>query len=38
MLMAHWNGLGQSVLTGKVTDQQRNALPGASIYILNTLD
>lgn len=38
ILMAHWSGFSQSVLTGKVTDQQRNALPGASIYIQNTLD
>jgi hypothetical protein len=28
----------QSTITGKVTDQQGNSLPGVSIYILNTLD
>lgn len=38
ILMAHWSSFSQSVLTGKVMDQQRNALPGASIYIQNTLD
>lgn len=38
ILMAHWSSFSQSVLTGKVMDPQRNALPGASIYIQNTLD
>ncbi len=28
----------QTIITGKVTDQQGSALPGVSIYILNTLD
>ncbi|MFO0508091.1 MAG: carboxypeptidase-like regulatory domain-containing protein, partial [bacterium] len=30
--------MSQSTITGKVTDQRGNSLPGASIYILNTLD
>jgi hypothetical protein len=32
------NSRGQSTLTGKITDLQGQTLPGASIYLLNTLD
>ncbi|MFY8037282.1 MAG: carboxypeptidase-like regulatory domain-containing protein [Cyclobacteriaceae bacterium] len=38
MAIVQFEGIAQSVLTGKVTDPQGNPLPGASIYILNTLD
>jgi CarboxypepD_reg-like domain/TonB-dependent Receptor Plug Domain len=32
------NCYSQSIIQGKVTDTQGNVLPGASIYILNTID
>lgn len=37
-IIASLDCVSQSTITGKVTDQQDNSLPGASIYILNTLD
>ncbi|MCX8490560.1 MAG: carboxypeptidase-like regulatory domain-containing protein [Cyclobacteriaceae bacterium] len=37
-IIASVDCLSQSTLSGKIADSQGNSLPGASIYILNTLD
>jgi hypothetical protein len=38
LILASFGCCAQSIVNGKVTDQQGSSLPGVSIYILNTLD